>query len=248
MKGLDKFQAHFANAQEQYGLIGGAAAHLVLTGAGFDPRATKDLDVVLCIEAINAGFYELLWKFIEAGGYSARERSSGEREFYRFHTPGTVGYPKMLEIFSRKPEGVTLPQGAVLTPVPDADDILSLSAIILDDNYYALLQAQNRIVDGVRVLDEKALIPFKARAHIDLKARYEAGDGKIKPDDIAKHRSDVFRLAQLLPADAVIELADAVSEDLARFLDLAAAAADLNTFGVEKDVAIARLRTAYNTR
>lgn len=248
MRGLDKFQSHFANAREQYVLIGGAAAHLVLTDAGFDPRATKDLDIVLCIEAIDSAFYGLLWALIEAGGYSARERSSGEREFYRFHKPGTDGYPKMLEIFSRKPAGVTLPEGAVLTPVPDADDILSLSAIILDDNYYALLQAQNRIVDGVRVLDERALIPFKARAHIDLKARHEAGDEKVKLEDIAKHRSDVFRLAQLLPANAKIELPDTVSEDLARFLDLAAGADKLDTFGVEKDVAIARLRAAYGTR
>ncbi len=248
MKGLDKFQTHFATAQEQYVLIGGAAAHLVLTDAGFDPRATKDIDIVLCIEAISPAFYELLWRFIEDGGYSARERSSGVREFYRFHKPGTDGYPKMLEIFSRRPEGVALPEGAVLTPVPDADDILSLSAIILEDNYYKLLQTQNRIVDGVRVLDEKALIPFKARAHIDLKARHEAGDEKVKAQDIAKHRSDVFRLAQLLPANARIEVPDAVSEDLAQFLDLAAGADALDTFGVEKDVAIARLRTAYGTR
>jgi hypothetical protein len=116
-------------------LIGGAAAHLVLTDAGFDPRATKDLDIVLCIEAIDSAFYELLWRFIEAGGYSARERSGGEREFYRFHKPSTIDYPKILQIFSRKPEGVTLPAGAVLTPVPDADAILSLSAIILHDDY-----------------------------------------------------------------------------------------------------------------
>lgn len=125
---------------------------------------------------------------------------------------------------------------------------MSLSAIILDDNYYTLLKAQNRIVEGVRVLDERALIPFKARAHIDLKARHEAGDEKVKLEDIAKHRSDVFRLAQLLPANAKIELPDPVSEDMAQFLDLAAGADKLETFGVGKDVAIARLRAAYGTR
>jgi len=248
VKGLDKFKAHFAEAEAQYVLIGGAAAHLVLTDAGFDPRATRDLDIVLCIEAIEPSFYGLLWQFIEAGGYSARERASGKREFYRFHKPTADGYPKMLEIFSRKPDGATLPEGAVLTPVPDADDILSLSAIILDDDYYALLQAQNRTVDGVRVLNEKALIPFKARAHIDLRARRDEGNEKVKEEDIAKHRSDVFRLAQLLPANAAIELPATVSEDLANFLDLAASADALDTFGVEKDEAIARLRRAYSTR
>jgi hypothetical protein len=48
-----------------------------------------------------------------------------------------------------------------------------------------------------------------------------------------------------LPANAEIELPDAVSEDLTRFLNLAAGADNLDRFGVEKDVAIARLRTAY---
>lgn len=245
MKGLDTYRAHFGGSEHQYVLIGGAACDIVLTDAGLEARATKDLDIVLCIEAVDNAFFQRLWDFIEAGGYTARERSTGVKEFYRFHKPAQDDYPYMLELFSRKPEGVDFPPDAVLTPMPAADEIMSLSAILLDENYYALLQAQKRIVDGVSVLDEKALIPFKARAHIDLRARKEAG-GDVKSDDIKKHRSDVFRLAQLLPADAAIALAPPVAGDLDRFLELVAGDDDVKSFGdVPLQEAISRLRTAY---
>ncbi len=245
MKGLDKFKAHFAGAEHQYVLIGGAACDVVLGEVGLDARLTKDLDIVLCIEAVDNAFFERLWRFIEAGGYTARERSSGEKEFYRFHKPATAEYPYMLELFSRKPDGVDFPEGAVLTPMPAADEIMSLSAILLDDNYYALLQEQKRVVDGVSVLDEKALIPFKARAHIDLRARKEAGDS-VSAEDVKKHRSDVFRLAQLLPADAAITLSAVVASELDRFLALASEDGDFKTFGgVSREEAISRLRRAY---
>ncbi len=245
MKGLDRFKEHFAGAEHQYVLIGGAACDIVLGEAGLDARATKDLDVVLCIEAVDNAFFERLWNFIEAGGYTARERSSGVKEFYRFHKPANADYPFMLELFSRKPDGVDFPAGAVLTPIPAADEIMSLSAILLDDAYYALLQAQKRMVDGVSVLDEKALIPFKARAHLELRQRKEAGDA-VSGDDVRKHRSDVFRLAQLLPADAAITLAPSVSSDLDQFLTLVGGDADVKTFAdVPIEEAIARLRQAY---
>ena len=164
---------------------------------------------------------------------------------YRFHKPSQPDYPYMLELFSRKPEGMDFPEGAVLTPMPAADEIMSLSAILLDENYYLLLQAQRRIVDGVSVLDEKALIPFKARAHIDLRQRKESG-AAVSAEDVKKHRADVFRLAQLLPADAAIALTVPVGADFARFLDLVAGDADVPMFGgIALEEAIARLRLAY---
>jgi hypothetical protein len=245
VKGLDTFKAHFAGAEHQYVLIGGAACDIVLSEVGLDARVTKDLDIVLCIEAVDNAFFQRLWDFIEAGGYTARERSSGDKEFYRFHKPTSPDHPYMLELFSRKPDGVDFPEGAVLTPMPAADEIMSLSAILLDDNYYALLQEQKRVVDGVSVLDEKALIPFKAYAHIDLRQRKEAGDA-VSAEDVKKHRADVFRLAQLLPADAAITLAPTIASDLERFLVLVSDDTDVKTFaGVSLEEAVSRLKRAY---
>ncbi len=47
---------HFREYPGRYVLIGGTASHLALREQGFDFRATKDLDIILCIEALNERF------------------------------------------------------------------------------------------------------------------------------------------------------------------------------------------------
>lgn len=56
VRGLDTFAAFFAGDEERYALIGGVATQLVLEEAGLPARATKDLDIVLCVEVLNAAF------------------------------------------------------------------------------------------------------------------------------------------------------------------------------------------------
>ena len=89
----------------------------------------------------------------------------------------------------------------------------------------------------------------KARAFLDLTARAETGE-KIDGKNIKKHRNDVFRLVQLLPKTASIELADPIREDLRKFLDLAQADATLDPKAFEvpftRDEAVAVLRSAYD--
>lgn len=58
VKGLDIFRAWFADHADQYILIGGMAASLAMEEAGLDFRATKDLDVVLHVEALTPAFGE----------------------------------------------------------------------------------------------------------------------------------------------------------------------------------------------
>lgn len=53
VKGLDVFQNWFADHADQYVLIGGTAASLTMEDAGLDFRATKDLDIVLHVEALT---------------------------------------------------------------------------------------------------------------------------------------------------------------------------------------------------
>jgi hypothetical protein len=67
--GIDVFKAAFAGFEDQYTLIGGAAAEIHMTGAGLPFRATKDLDLVLCLEALKPEFVQAFWAFIDAGGY-----------------------------------------------------------------------------------------------------------------------------------------------------------------------------------
>ena len=225
--GLDRFRAHFADYADQYVLIGGAAAFLALEEAGFSPRATKDLDLVLCAEALRSEFVTAFWDFVEEGGYQHRLRSTEQPVFYRFEKPQASGFPAMLELFSRRPEGLEPRAGGRLTPIPAGQEVASLSAILLDPDYYGFLHEHTREHQGVSVATELGLIPLKARAWLDLTRRRREGED-ISSQDIKKHRGDVLRLYQLLLPGERVTLPSAVGEDLAAFLRLMDTEADEN--------------------
>ena len=246
--GIDKFREHFAGHEDQYAIIGGTACDLLFDAAGLPFRATRDIDMVLCVEVVDTAFGQAFKEFLDAGGYQARERSDGKKEFYRLHKPTDESFPFMIELFSRTPGTLELPEDAGLTPIPVEEDIVSLSAILLDEGYYEALHAAKRQVDGVTIIDETLLIPFKARAFLDLTERSEAGE-KIDSKNVKKHRSDVFRLVQLLPADASVEISETIREDLRRFIELAEADESLNLkdlkINMSREDATAQLRSVY---
>ena len=103
-------------------------------------------------------------------------KKEGVPQFYRFSHPITNQYPVMIELFTRKLDAIQLPEDAVLTPLPMDEDISSLSAILLDDDYYEFLKQGKVTVDGVTVLDAAYLIPFKAKAWMNLTDRKAAGE------------------------------------------------------------------------
>ena len=243
MKGLDIFRRHFEGLSHHYVLIGGAACEIIMEEFGLEFRATKDLDLVILVEALDAAFGERFWKFVEAGGYQQRERSGGGREFYRFQKPSNPNFPVMLELFSRSPDVIPLAEGSSLTPLPIDEDIASLSAILLDDAYYKTLVENCRTVDGVAVLDERMLIPFKAKAHLDLAARRAQGE-HLDQKNIRKHRADVFRLLQLLADDERVKLPETIASDMARFADKVLADGDF----VPKDIDLEGDATALTAR
>jgi hypothetical protein len=249
--GIDKFRDHFAEHKDQYAIIGGAACELLFDQAGLQFRATKDIDMVLCVEVVDAAFGEHFQAFLDAGNYEARERSDGKKAFYRFHRPNDDAYPFMIELFSRKPGTLKLPEDAKYTPIPVEEDAVSLSAILLEEGYYEALQNAKRDMDGVTIIDETLLIPFKARAFLDLSERKEQGE-KVDSKNIKKHLNDVFRLTQLLSRDASIDISEPIRDDLRQFLDLAEADEKLDpkSFGVPltRDEAIYLLRTAYGVK
>lgn len=248
MRGLDCFREHFAAWEGRYILIGGAAVDILMDEAGLPFRVTKDLDIVLVAEALDADFARAVWDFVELGGYETRQKSTGEHRFYRFHTPKDASFPYMLELFSRVPDGVEIDEGAHLAPVPVADDVASLSAILLDDEYYEYVLQGRCTAEGLVLLDAEHLIPMKAKAWLDLSARRDAG-ADIDDNDIKKHGNDVIRLWQLLPGDAHVALSEQIASDLRRFLDNALAAAPqpktIGVPGATLEAVEAGLRMAY---
>lgn len=232
VRGLDLFKEHFKDHIESFLIIGGTACSILLEGLTPPFRATKDIDIILLVEKMDPKFGKVFWDFITQGGYKNSQQSTGKRTFYRFKNPDNENFPSMIELFSSKVEGFEPAPGSHLTPIPFDDEISSLSAILLDDNYYPFLQSGRVIVDGLPVLSAERMIPLKVRAYFDLSTRREKGD-KIDSKDIKKHQNDVFRIFPLLTETSRIQLPDAVAGDMRNFLsDVSKEKLDLKPFGI----------------
>ena len=230
VKGLDKFKVYFANFSEQYVLIGGAACDISFDEIGADFRATKDLDVVLVVEALTKEFGQRFWEFIRKGGYQHRARSNGKPQFYRFEKPENQEFPKMIELFART--DAVLHPNATLIPLHIDDAVSSLSAILLNQEYYQLLMRGRKVIDGISVLSASYLIPFKAKAWLDLNDKKNAGV-HVDSRDIKKHRNDVLRIAAELPLEDRIELPTMIKGDMFLFTELIQHdSLDLKTLGL----------------
>jgi hypothetical protein len=234
VEGIDSFREWFKGYEDTYVIIGGTACDLLMTDGGLDFRGTKDIDLVLIVEAVNAKFANRFWKYVEAAGYEHRNKSTGKSQFYRFTDPRPGNYPKMIELFAKKPDAIILPENAALTPLLFADEISSLSAILLNDDYYDFLKQGRVRVSGVTILDAMYLIPFKAKAWIDLSDRKAAGE-QIDSRNINKHKNDIFRLSELLDKyqEPLGNMPTAVKNDMRIFLEkIADEDVDLKQLGV----------------
>jgi hypothetical protein len=217
---------------------------------GLEFRATRDLDVVLHVEALTPAFAEAFWQFVADGQYERREVSADQRPcFYRFQRPADKRFPVMVELFARVPDALRpLPTGQHLTPIPFDEAVSSLSAILLDDDYYRFIMDGRRQTDGVPHVAEDRLIPLKAVAWLEMRDRRTAGEA-IEEQKIRKHLNDVVRLSQLLRPGTTIALADRLKSDMLRFLGEAAMEQTLDPtkLGVRTslDSVIQRLATIY---
>lgn len=218
VKGIEIFRERFRFYQNSLVLIEGAACDEWFSRLGMSFRATRDLDIVLVPEAVDKEFVAAMRAFIAEGGYEIRERSErGLPVLYRFSKPTNEGFPAMLEIFSHLPDGITPGGDQTTVPIPAEEGSHSLSAILVDADYHALIVQQHETHDGVAFANASALIPLKAKAWLDLSARKAAGE-PIDAKDITKHRADVFRLTATLPGGTTVELPDTIRTDLSNFL------------------------------
>ena len=232
LSGLESFRRWFEGCEEQYVIIGGTACDLLFSGFNMEFRATKDIDMVLIVESMTPGFGERFWGYIKAGGYVHRNKSTGKQQFYRFDEPGEAGFPAMIELFTRKPDALFLPEDAVLTPLHVSDEISSLSAIMLDGDYYSFIIEGKTLVEGIQILDAAYLIPLKIKAWLDLSARKATGE-QVDSKDIRKHRNDVFRLYMLLGPETRVLVSDPIARDIADFIaEMKSEPVDLKALGI----------------
>lgn len=217
VKGLNKFKEYFKDFSDNYILIGGAACDALIENGGLNFRATKDLDIILIVEALSKEFVEQFWEFIKEGKYNNKEKSSSEKKYYRFLGPKEEDFPDQLELFSRNPD-LELEGDAHLTPIPVDEDVSSLSAILMDEDYYNFTLKNTISLDGLSLASATTIVCLKARAYLDLKKRRDEGE-KVNSDDIKKHKIDVVRLGATLRDENIDDLPVALKDDLISVID-----------------------------
>lgn len=250
VRGIESFRNWFRGHEEQYAIIGGTACDLLMTDGGLDFRATKDIDLVLIVEEVDAQFATRFWEYVVAAGYEHRNKSTGVPQFYRFTNPQSRDFPTMIELFTRRPDAIVLPEDAVFTPLPIDEEISSLSAILLNDDYYDFLKQGRVQVSGVTILDTPYMIPFKAKAWIDLSVRKASGEA-VDSKNIRKHKNDVFRLTELLDQnqEPLSEIPATVRNDMQTFFErMVTEEIDLKQLGIKgksKESILDQLRGIY---
>ena len=198
--------------------------------------------------SLTPEFGRRFWEYVKAAGYEHRNKSTGEPQFYRFSKPSSREYPYMIELFSGRVDAIELPEDAVLTPLPLDDEISSLSAILMDADYYQFLREGKVVLNDIPVLDAAHLIPFKAKAWLDLTERNRKGE-HVDSKNIRKHKNDVFRLSILLTSDIRVILSAAIRSDLEKFFSaMEAETIDLKAFGIRsqsQQEILQKLKTIY---
>ena len=197
VKGIEKFREAFSVFSENYVIIGGTACDAVLSKTMVEPRATVDIDMILVVEKMTAEFANAFWQFVKEGQYRNGKRKRGEGkapayELYRFEN-GKPGFPAKIELLSRHSDLLGEPSGFHLEPIPTGEDVSSLSAIMMDEEYYELTVNNSYVEDGLRYASHYALVCLKTKAYLNLLAEREAGR-MVNTKDIKKHRNDVLKL------------------------------------------------------
>lgn len=156
---------------------------------------------------------------MQAGGYQLTECDAEKKPcLYRFQKPTKEEFPHTLELFSRVPDGVNFVPPGHLTPIPMDEQVSSLSAILLDEDYYQFVLQGRRNKNGLPSwVGEDRLIPLKALAWMELRERVQQGE-VMDSKKVNKHLADVVQLSALLQEGQTIDAPVRVKTDMERFV------------------------------
>lgn len=206
--------------RSHYVVIGGLATVLTLEDRGLPARATKDVDMIIICQPESKRYMKRFWEFIKAGGYKLW-KPDDEKDthpcFYRFIKPDDRSFPLQVELFSKVPEYVEVPEDVHIVHIPMEGYTSSFSAIIMDDAYYDFAVEHSEIVGEIRILKPEALIVLKAVAYLENLRRKEKG-GDVDQKDIDKHKKDIYRLAYVFDGSERFEVNDTIKERLRAFV------------------------------
>lgn len=220
VKGLEKFKAYFSDFKENYVIIGGTACSVILRDSDMKPRTTKDIDMILVVEQMTPEFGRQFWQFIRDGKYKAGERNRGGEkesvpELFRFYRPQNEGFPFQIELLSKQPEILSVPSDFHLAPIPMGEDISSLSAILMDEEFYHFALEHSTIEEELHVADAVGLMCLKMKAYLNLSRQ----DPPAHSSDIRKHMFDVFKLMASGNIMGSVVLSENMKRDVAAFVE-----------------------------
>ena len=173
VRGIDTFKQFFKGFEDNYVIIGGTACEIHEDLYAQVPRATKDIDIILIVEALSAEFVAKFWEFVKKGNYGQRNKGVNEcvepkHEYFRFMKPADSAFPYQVELFSRSLGLMNFPEEARITPIPVDEDLSSLSAILMDNDYYHFTIEHSLLEDEVHIANIESLICLKSKAFLDL--------------------------------------------------------------------------------
>ena len=241
VKGFETFREAMKPYKDHFVIIGGTACDIQLSGTTMIPRATIDIDIIVVVERLTRDFVNAFWHFIRNGNYRAEKRvnQSGASVYalYRFTLQDeSLNYPQKIELLSRHSDLLGEPSGFHIEPIPTDELHQSLSAIIMDDDYYDFTIRQSEEIDGLLVANNLALIVLKVNAYLNLNREREEGR-RVNSKDIKKHRSDVLKLvaagAYPEPVTVMPKIYDAIQRFVAESEDHMQSLT--NALGVDED-------------
>jgi hypothetical protein len=207
---IDQLRKQLTGFESFCVIIGGTACAILFEEINLEFRSTKDIDLVLIVEAMDQSAFVRIWRFLEDGGYLERKMTPGQVKRYRFSTPTQQDYPKIVELFTtiQIPHHDNLPIGIIQAP----DDLFNLSAILLNQEVYEYIRDQSAIHDGIRIAEAPELIVLKAVAYCDNKKRKALGEN-VKEEDIKKHVKDIVRLSEIVDPNQRVILPNGILSD-----------------------------------
>lgn len=220
MQGLDKFREYMSGFRSHYVVIGGLATVLTLEERGLPARATKDVDMIIICQPETKFYMKRFWEFIKAGGYKLWQPDEKEEThpcFYRFIKPESRDFPSQIELFSKVPEYIDVPEDVHIVHIPMEGYTSSFSAIIMDEAYYDFAISHSEVVGDIRILNAEALIVLKAIAYMENLHRKEEGVA-VDQKNIDKHKKDIYRLAYVFDGSERFEVNDTIKEQLRGFV------------------------------
>lgn len=115
-RGIGHFLAHLKGLEDEYVVIGGAAAAILMEQDGLEFRATRDVDLVLLTNA-SPTLKQRITEYVNLERFNKKERTEGTPRYYRFRDPEDATFPEMIEIFARNEQNIEPAEGQYIIPV-----------------------------------------------------------------------------------------------------------------------------------